>query len=68
MSKKAIIVALAICIITITSLTNETAYSMSFNLTNSQINEAIEYGKKNRRMELKEFINPWVTHLGDDTG
>jgi hypothetical protein len=68
MSKKTIIVALAICIITIPSLTNETAYSMCFNLTNSQINEAIEYGKENRRMALKEFINPWVTYLGDDTG
>lgn len=68
MSKKSIIVALVICIITIPSLTNETAYSMCFNLTNSQINEAIEYGKENRRMALKEFINPWVIYLGDDTG
>ncbi len=41
---------------------------MSFNLTNSQINEAIEYGKKNRRMSLKEFIKPWVIHLGDEIG
>ncbi len=41
---------------------------MSFNLTNSQINEAIEYGKNNRRMSLKEFIKPWVIHLGDEIG
>ncbi len=41
---------------------------MSFNLTNSQINEAIEYGKKNRRMSLKEFIKPWVAYLGDEIG
>ncbi len=41
---------------------------MSFNLANSQINEAIEYGKKNRRMSLKEFIKPWVVHLGDEIG
>jgi hypothetical protein len=68
MNKKVIIIALAICIITITILTNKTTYSMSFNLTNSQINEAIEYGKKNRRMSLKEFIKPWVVHLGDEIG
>jgi hypothetical protein len=68
MSKKITIVVLAISIIIITSEVNETTYSMSFDLTNSQINEAIEYGKKNRRMSLKEFITPWVAHIGDNIG
>ena len=65
MSKK-IMIALVICIMT--DLVGKTTYSMSFNLTGSQINEAIEYGKKNRRMSLKEFIEPWVVSLGENKG
>jgi hypothetical protein len=68
MSKKVIIATIAVCIITISSLNDETVYSMSFNLTNSQINEAIEFGKEKRRMSLKEFMSPWAVHLGDKTG
>ncbi|MFQ5962697.1 MAG: hypothetical protein ACE5KZ_00250 [Candidatus Scalinduaceae bacterium] len=65
MSKKAII-ALTFC--AIVTLIGKTTYCMSFNLTSSQMNEAIEYGKKNRRTSLKEFIKPWVVYLGEKTG
>lgn len=67
MSKQAITAAIVICIITI-NLRMETAYCMFFNLTNSQIKEAIEFGKKNRRMSLKEFVSPWAVRLGEKTG
>lgn len=65
MNKKTIIILI---IFLIAILIDKTTYCMSFNLTSSQINEAIDYGKNNRRASLKEFIKPWVVHLSEKTG
>lgn len=60
--------AIALVLFIIMSLIDKTAYCMSFKLMSSQINEAIEYGKNNRRASLKDFTAPWVVHIGEKTG
>lgn len=49
-------------------LNDKKAFCMTFNLTSSQINEAIEYGQKNKLKSLREFTKPWVSYLGDKEG
>ncbi|MDR4504617.1 MAG: hypothetical protein MRK01_07480 [Candidatus Scalindua sp.] len=44
------------------------AHCMTFTLSGSQINEAIEYGQKNKLQSLGEFTKPWVFHLGEKEG
>lgn len=46
----------------------KTTYSMSVNLTTGQIEEAIEYGKTNRRASLTDFTAPWVVYLDEKSG
>ncbi len=55
---------LVLAFFTIISLMGKTAYCVSLNLTPIQINEAIEYGKKNKRLSPTNFAEPWVVHLG----
>lgn len=49
-------------------LTSIKAYCMTFNLSSSEINEAIEYGKTNKLESLGEFTKQWVSHLGEKVG
>lgn len=65
MCKKTVI---ALVFFAIMSLAYKTTFCMSVNLANKQINEAIEYGKTNRRASLKDFTAPWVVHLGEKKG
>ena len=65
MFKKTILVLAFFVII---SLMGETAYCVSLNLTPNQINEAIEYGKKNKRLSPTKFAAPWVVHLDEKSG
>lgn len=46
----------------------ETTHCMSLNLTASQINEAIEYGKNSKRLSPAEFAAPWVVRLDEKSG
>ncbi len=50
------------------SLVTNTTYCMSLQLTTSQINEAIEYGKKCKRSSPTEFAAPWVVRLDEKSG
>ena len=52
----------------ITSLTYNTAYCMSFNLTSNQINEAVKYGQTNKMASPKDFAEPWVVRLDEKNG
>ena len=61
-------ITLILALLTIISLTGKTAYCVSLNLTPSQINEAIEYAKKNKRLSPTNFAKPWVTNLGEKSG
>ncbi len=49
-------------------LNNKKAFCMTFNLTSIQINNAIEYGQKNKLYSLREFTKPWVSYLGEKEG
>jgi hypothetical protein len=59
---------LILVLFTIISLAGKTAYCISLNLTPGQINEAIEYGKNNKRSSPTNFAKPWVVHLGEKSG
>ena len=59
---------LILALFTIISLAGKTAYSVSLNLTPGQVNEAIEYAKKNKRLSPTNFSKPWVTNLGEKSG
>jgi hypothetical protein len=61
-------ITLILALFTIISLAGKTAYSVSLNLTPSQVNEAIEYGKKNKRLSPTNFAGPWVVHLDEKSG
>ncbi len=65
MSKK-LMIAVAVCFIV--TIISKTTYCITFDLSSNQINEAIEYGKNNRRASIKDFIKPWVVQLGAKTG
>jgi len=65
MLKKTILV---LAFFTIISLMGKTVYCVSLNLTPNQINEAIEYGKKNKRLSPTNFAKPWVVHLDEKSG
>ena len=52
----------------IMSLTNNTAYCMSVNLTVDQINKAIKYGHTNKRTSPKDFAAPWIVRLDEKSG
>ncbi len=53
---------------TAVSFVAKTTYSMSLKLTVSQINEAVEYGKKSKRLSPTEFAAPWVVRLDEKSG
>ncbi len=59
---------LILALFTTISLAGKTAYSVSLNLTPGQVNEAIEYAKKNKRLSPTNFAKPWVTNLGEKSG
>jgi hypothetical protein len=61
-------ITLILALFTIISLVGKTAYSVSLNLTPGQVNEAIEYAKKNKRLSPTNFAKPWVTNLGEKSG
>lgn len=61
-------ITLILALFTIISLTGKTAYCVSLNLAPNQINEAIEYGKKNKRLSPTNFAAPWVAHLDEKSG
>ncbi len=65
MCKKTVIV---LTLFAIMSLTCNTAYCMSLNLTSNQINEAIKYGQTNRLASPKDFAEPWVVRLDEKSG
>jgi len=65
MCKKTVI---ALTLFAIMSLTYNTAYCMSLNLTSDQINEAIKYGQTNRLASPKDFAMPWVVRLDEKAG
>ncbi len=56
-------IVLILAFVTLASLMGRTAYCISLNLSPTQINEAIEYGKKNKRLSPTNFAKPWVAHL-----
>ncbi len=55
-------IILVLALFTIVSQTSKTAYCISLDLTPNQVNEAIEYGKKNKRLSPTNFAGPWVVH------
>ncbi|MBT3879612.1 MAG: hypothetical protein HON76_07475 [Candidatus Scalindua sp.] len=59
-------IILVLAFFTIILLVGKTAYCVSLDLTPNQINEAIEYGKKNKRLSPTNFAEPWVVHLDDE--
>lgn len=59
---------LILAFFTIISLTGKTAYCVSLDLTPNQVNEAIEYGKKNKLLSPTNFAAPWVVHLDKKNG
>lgn len=61
-------ITLILALFTIISLTGKTAYCVSLNLTPNQINEAIEYGKKNKLLSPTNFAAPWAVHLDEKNG
>jgi len=61
-------ITLVLAFFVVISLMGETAYCVSLNLTPDQINEAIEYGKKNKRLSPTNFAAPWVVHLDEKSG
>jgi len=61
-------ITLVLAFFVIISLMGKTAYCVSLNLTPNQINEAIEYGKKNKRLSPTNFAGPWVVHLDEKSG
>ena len=61
-------IILVLAFFTIISLMGKSAYCVSLNLTPNQINEAIEYGKENKRLSPTNFAAPWVTHLDEKSG
>lgn len=61
-------VAIFLIVCAFLGLNDKKALCMTFSLTGSQINEAIEYGQKNKLKSLKEFTKPWVSHLGEKVG
>ncbi len=63
---KKIVIILVFC--AIISLMAKTTYCMSLKLTASQINEAVEYGKKCKRLSPTEFAAPWVVRLDEKSG
>ena len=63
---KKIVIILAFC--AIMSLVAKTTYCMSLKLTASQINEAVEYGKKSKRLSPTDFAAPWVVRLDEKSG
>ncbi len=63
---KNIVIVSIVC--TILCLNLKDTFCLSLNLDSSQINEAIEYGSKNKLYSLKEFTKPWVSYLGDSVG
>lgn len=65
MCKKTVIV---LALFAIMSLTYNTAYCMSVNLTVDQINKAIEYGNTNKRTSPKDFAAPWIVRLDEKSG
>ncbi len=65
MFKKIIIVLAFWAVI---SFVSKTTYCMSLKLTAGQINEAIEYGKKSKRLSPTEFAAPWVVRLDEKSG
>jgi hypothetical protein len=65
MRKKTVIV---LALFAIMSLTYNTAYCMSVNLTVDQINKAIEYGNTNKLASPKGFAAPWVVRLDEKSG
>ncbi len=65
MCRKTVIV---LAFFAITSLTYNTVYCMSFNLTSNQINEAVKYGQTNKMASPKDFAEPWVVRLDEKNG
>ncbi len=61
-------ITLILVIFALIGLTGRTAYCICLDLTPGQINEAIEYGKKNKRLSPTNFAKPWVVHLGEKSG
>ena len=61
-------ITLILALFTIISLMGKTAHCVSLDLTPSQINEAIEYAKKNKRLSPTNFAEPWVVNLGEKSG
>ena len=44
------------------------ANAVKLDLSNNDIVDAIEYGKKSRRVTLTDFTNAWTVRLGRDSG
>ncbi len=65
MFKKTILILAFFAII---SLMGKTAYCLSLELTPGQIDEAVEYGKKNKLLSPTNFAKPWVVRLGEKSG
>jgi hypothetical protein len=63
---KKIVFILAFC--AIISFVAKPAYCMSVQLTASQINEAVEYGKNSKRLSPAEFAAPWIVRLDEKSG
>ncbi len=65
MCRKTVIV---LALFAIMSLTYNTTYCMSVNLTIDQINKAIKYGNTNKRTSPKDFAEPWIVRLDEKSG
>jgi hypothetical protein len=63
---KKIVFILAFC--AIISFVAKPTYCMSVQLTASQINEAVEYGKNSKRLSPAEFAAPWIVRLDEKSG
>ncbi len=65
--KKKIIGAFAV-VIFMSCLFMSQANAIILKLEQDDIAEAVEYGKKSRRVLLGDFTKPWTVKLGDDVG
>ena len=47
---------------------SKSAYAAFSKLTPEQIQEAIDYGQKNKNMDMVAFSRPWIVLLGKEKG
>lgn len=63
-------ISLSICVLAFVAglFVLKSAYAAFSKLTPEQIQEAIDYGKKNKTMDMAAFSRPWIVSLGKGIG